>query len=342
MPVQYQPTNVNWGALNQIGENIGTARRGDKLNSVLSDIPMNNGVYNWNAIAQKLFQEGFPQEGLKFADIANQQQAAKSLNEYRQESLVPPDARLLNWWTNQGGGAPQPPSVEAQASPPPMSPPSTPPSDASSPYAGMPAAIQEKVAPLEEQARLKAQGERTGKENPQAKVVVSRSLADITKAYINLAKEGGMVQTGQGYVNNLAARAGSSDVGQLYGGAVGTKTQAYRDVINQTRPALINAIRMATGMSAKAMDSNVELQFYLQQASDPTKGLYANLQAINALDKNYGLGGVLEEIVASGLLPPEVLQAISSGEAPGKPIVAPQGSGSGGKTKSGVSWSLEP
>ena len=57
-----------------------------------------------------------------------------------------------------------------------------------------------------------------------------------------------------------------------------------------TRPLLLQAIMKATGMSAKQMDSNAELKLYLSTATDPTKGLQANMEALDRIEKLYGSG----------------------------------------------------
>jgi hypothetical protein len=44
-------------------------------------------------------------------------------------------------------------------------------------------------------------------------------------------------------------------------------------------------------MSTKAMDSNAELKFYLQAATDPKNDLKSNLNALAVLDETYGLSG---------------------------------------------------
>lgn len=120
---------------------------------------------------------------------------------------------------------------------------------------------------------------------------VSAHLGTIRGYYSALAKEGGAVSTAQPALTNIRARMGASAGGQLLGGAIGTEAQTLRDKIQSMRPLLIQEIRSATGMSAKAMDSNAELQFYLRAATDPTQSLEANMAAIDALERAYGLGG---------------------------------------------------
>lgn len=129
---------------------------------------------------------------------------------------------------------------------------------------------------------------------------VSDMLQDLQAKYGNLNEKGGIVNTERGISENLLAKARSSYVGQVVGGAVGTEEQALRQAIENSRPLLINALRQATGMSAKAMDSNRELQFYLQAATDPTQDLQSNLNALRVLDKTYGLNlGIGENLDTS-------------------------------------------
>lgn len=124
----------------------------------------------------------------------------------------------------------------------------------------------------------------TGKET------VSKVLGELKGAFGQLSQKGAAIDTTQGTLSNIQNRIAASAPGQMVTGAIGTEEQSIRNTIAMTRPLLIQAIRQATGMSAKAMDSNAELQFYLQAATDPTKDLQANMKAIEALDRAFGLG----------------------------------------------------
>jgi hypothetical protein len=116
-------------------------------------------------------------------------------------------------------------------------------------------------------------------------------LDDIAGNYMKLAKSGGIIDPSAGAIQNLKASAKSSTSGQIVGRALGTEDQSIRQSIENSRPLLISAIRQATGMSAKAMDSNAELKFYLQAATDPKNDLKSNLNALAVLDETYGLSG---------------------------------------------------
>lgn len=158
-----------------------------------------------------------------------------------------------------------------------------------------------KVSAADAKAAAAAEKTAAGKET------LSSSLSDLARSYLTLSERGGIVQPGRGSAVNIKARLESSLPGQIVGGATGSENQSIRERINNMRPLLINSIREASGLSAKAIDSNAELKFYLQAATDPTKDIYSNLAAIDTLDKIYGLGNVLEDV-----LPPEVLQRVRS------------------------------
>lgn len=128
-----------------------------------------------------------------------------------------------------------------------------------------------------------------GKQN-EAKGRVSDNLLRIQDAYEALDEAGGAIKTGGNQLNNVVNRVMSSEPGQLVGQALGTKTQEARNRIAMLRPVLIQEIRQSTGMSARAMDSNVELKFYLAAATDPSRDIDSNLAAIEYLDKSFGLG----------------------------------------------------
>jgi hypothetical protein len=130
----------------------------------------------------------------------------------------------------------------------------------------------------------KAQQQKTGAGT------VGSVVADLRDRYSKLQEGGGIVESGGNTLSNIRAYASSSDVGQVLGGMLGTKNQGERDSIAMTRPLLLQAIMKATGMSAKQMDSNAELKLYLATATDPTKGLQANMAALDRIEQMFGGG----------------------------------------------------
>ena len=120
---------------------------------------------------------------------------------------------------------------------------------------------------------------------------VNNIVTQLRDSYDQLDKSGGITNPDKNAAQNVSAGIRSSGVGQFAGRMLGTQDQSLRNNIAQTRPLLLNAIKQATGMSAKQMDSNAEMKLYLQAATDPTLDIKANRQALDMLDKLYGLSG---------------------------------------------------
>lgn len=129
---------------------------------------------------------------------------------------------------------------------------------------------------------------------------VSGLVTQLRDSYDQLQKAGGITDPNAGKLGNLAAGIASSGPGQAAGRLFGTQNQSLRNNIAQTRPLLLNAIKQATGMSAKQMDSNAELKLYLSAATDPTLDIESNRKALDMLDKLYGLGGATKPAPSSG------------------------------------------
>jgi hypothetical protein len=130
----------------------------------------------------------------------------------------------------------------------------------------------------------------------EAKTQLTDIVGNLKKNYETLKEQGGIVSGADTGISNIGARISSSGVGQFVGGAVGAKTQEERQKIEQTRPLLLNLIKNATGMSAQQMNSNAEMQLYLNAATNPQLSYEANLEALKNLDRLYGLGDVAKQI----------------------------------------------
>jgi hypothetical protein len=121
----------------------------------------------------------------------------------------------------------------------------------------------------------------------KGKTDVASILDDISTKYGELNRKGGIVSTDNNAIQNIVAKAGSSDIGQIVGGTVGTEEQSVRQSIRNSLPLLMSAIKNATGMSSQQMNSNAELQFYMQAATDPSRDIQSNLNAIQNLRKMF-------------------------------------------------------
>lgn len=152
-----------------------------------------------------------------------------------------------------------------------------------------------------EQQKAKAEEKATTKSD--AKDQLTATVEQLKEKYDTLLKEGGIVSTEAGGLQNIRARLSSSAAGRAIGGAVGTKTQEQRQAIEQTRPLLLNLIKNATGMSAQQMNSNAEMQLYLNAATNPDLSYEANMDALKNLDRLFGLGTAAEKIEKSAGAP---------------------------------------
>ena len=128
-------------------------------------------------------------------------------------------------------------------------------------------------------------------ETEKSKGQVDNLVAQLGSYYDALSGEGGITSTSLRAGSNAMAGIASSGLGQATGRLFGTQAQSQRNSIVQTRPLLVQAIKNATGMSAKQMDSNVELKMMLATATDPTLDLEANRRALANLAALYGTGG---------------------------------------------------
>lgn len=193
----------------------------------------------------------------------------------------------------------------------------------------------------------RAQQEFLGKISPKekkqnAKVRVSQSLTGLKRFYDNLNSLGGIRNADNGSVKNLYATIKSSWLGQKVGAVAGTNEQLQREMIESTRPLLIQYIRQATEMGARGMDSEQELKFYLKAATDPKQmGYKSNINAINMLNEAYGTGSeigkpkfdvnkVLNEFAPKHKEAPNTPVQINSDEeweklAPGTEFIGPDG-----------------
>jgi hypothetical protein len=119
---------------------------------------------------------------------------------------------------------------------------------------------------------------------------VDELIAGLQDQYRKLSAGGGITSTNQGALGNTQGWLSSSAAGQGIGKMFGTENQSARNSIAQSRPLLLQAIKNATGMSAKQMDSNAELKMYLAAATDPTLDLESNMRALEQLSNLYGGG----------------------------------------------------
>ena len=129
---------------------------------------------------------------------------------------------------------------------------------------------------------------RKAEKEKEATKATGELLDELEADYGQLKKLGADISPKRGAMSNMVNRVAGSGIGQLVTGAVGTEAQSVRDSIATKRASLMASIKQATGMGATQLNSNVELQFYLKMATDPTMSREANLKAIKWLRDTYG------------------------------------------------------
>jgi len=74
--------------------------------------------------------------------------------------------------------------------------------------------------------------------------------------------------------------------------AMGTEASVQRNFFELAKPAMINQVRQASGMSAKTMDSNTELKYYLSMMGGPGYSTENTLAALIIIAEEYGLSEI--------------------------------------------------
>jgi hypothetical protein len=111
------------------------------------------------------------------------------------------------------------------------------------------------------------------------------NLNELRAIYSDLYKMGAMVSEAQSKDKNVVARIRASGIGQLLEGAAGTQAQTQRDRIASIRPALMQSLSKATGMTGRQLDSNADVKLFMQTVTDPTRSYEANMKAIEGLER---------------------------------------------------------
>lgn len=110
--------------------------------------------------------------------------------------------------------------------------------------------------------------------------------------YGKLDQAGGIINPDKGVLHNLGARFRSGEwVGQNVGKAFGTEEQSWRREINNLRNQAKVAIMQATGLSAKAFDSNAEAKALLDSLGNPDQDIKSSLNAVESFVGRYGKKG---------------------------------------------------
>jgi hypothetical protein len=119
-----------------------------------------------------------------------------------------------------------------------------------------------------------------------------KRLTDIIKemggVYEELNNMGEIVNIEKGTAENVLAAVKASKPGQFIGRVTGSRAQSLRNRINQSKPLVMNYIRQASEMGARGLDSEKELEFYLQAMGDTNRDIQANRASMRVIQAAYG------------------------------------------------------
>lgn len=118
----------------------------------------------------------------------------------------------------------------------------------------------------------------------EARRALSKDIETQLGYYNQLAGIGGMVSPGRSPVANVAAYARSSGLGQEAERALGTSAQTLRDNIKNTRQRLFMQIKDATGATTGQMNSNLEMQAWLDSMTNPQQSIETVRETLKQLD----------------------------------------------------------
>lgn len=158
---------------------------------------------------------------------------------------------------------------------------------------------------------IEAKGEVTPVQKQQnAKNRLTGDLATLADHYVTLDSTKSIVNIENSTTENLLASLKSSTLGQAFGKRIGTSAQSIRNAVNNLRPLLLQEIRQSTDMGARGLDSEKELEFYMQAATNEKQDIQSNIAAIVVLDEAYGTGEIADKM--RGLTTTELIEGLSS------------------------------
>jgi hypothetical protein len=120
--------------------------------------------------------------------------------------------------------------------------------------------------------------------------------------YKKLQTAGAIRDVEKGVGANIAAYLQTSPAGRELGKATGAPAEATREAIEALQPSISQAIMAQPGMSAKGMDSEKELQFFIKSITAPTTDVNTNYATLHALDMRFGNGQLLQKMLAQNVI----------------------------------------
>lgn len=121
----------------------------------------------------------------------------------------------------------------------------------------------------------------------QGKELLKSELENLRGDFDLLYKQGAIPSSEGGALANIGAWTRGTTVGQIGGRMIGTREQDSRNRIQSARLRLLNGIKNATGMSAQQLNSNAELQTWLDSLTSLTGSYESNTGIIDAIERAF-------------------------------------------------------
>jgi len=134
----------------------------------------------------------------------------------------------------------------------------------------------EQLAASQDPARLKAIQD------------ADNAIEALKSHYKSLDKNGGMVNTDKGTIDNAMAALSSSGVGQYLGGVIGSKEQADRQSIENLQSTMIPIVMKASGMTGGMLNSEAELRNFLKSFGNSKQAYQAVIEQLDQMKGMYG------------------------------------------------------
>ena len=149
--------------------------------------------------------------------------------------------------------------------------------------------LETEARKLAEQRVTTAEETRTKEEGKQE---FQKSLGAILDQYKDLGKQGVLIDKGTGLGQRALTFAASQAPG--IASVVSPEVGGPMQTIGNLRNTLITGLMAATGMSSKMIDSNREMQNYLDAMTSPGQSVKTISDTFNELSRKYGTGEIIK------------------------------------------------
>ena len=130
--------------------------------------------------------------------------------------------------------------------------------------------------------QARAEGQRSARD------MLSQELNTVMGYYEGLNRMGAMTSPGRTAAANVAAAARATGLGQTTERFLGTEAQTLRDNISNARLRILNHVKTATGATASQMNSNMELQTWLNALTNPQQSIETVRETLGQMDAVLG------------------------------------------------------